>query len=361
MLYAADANFFNAYDIYNLVQYEYTRNATVSASLRNVANATLARLAGDAFTMERAKSDPGSSTANDTASIALSIAGRTLAAQVAQQMAYNANSSTTAGDQSRQLTLLFGSFQPLMAFFSIAGLLSRDNVLSTPLGNVTAPGAAIVFELIGQDARDASKFPKPTDLSVRFLYRATADATDAFQVYSLFGSGVDGRSIPYLAFMDKMNARGKDAADWCQVCKPGAAAVWCQNVLSSGSKGQNNGGGSHMKPAVAGVIGALIMGAIIAIGSLALCGLGGFRLQRRAGRGSHGRGAEKKPDDQDVQYGSGGHAHERIGSWELRDNQNKTGSEVHRQDLQAHPQQNPFDDDSASDIGAVPVKVRDTF
>lgn len=348
---ASDANLFNAYDIYNLVSYEYAHNETVFANLAD-ANATLARLAADAFAMERAKSDPGSSTANDTASVALTIAGRTLARLVADQMSLNANQ--TAG-QARPLTLMFGSFQPMMALFSLAGLLSREYVLGTAMGNVTAPGAAIVFELVGEDPKDANTFPKPEDLNVRFVYRATADVSDTFLVYALFGSGNGGRTIPYLAFQDKMRSIGKDAADWCKICKPGAASLWCQDVSSIGSGGSN--GHSRMNPAVAGVIGAVVMGALIALAVLALCGLGGFRLQRRNRNGAGVRGAEKRHGDQDVQYGGQGDAQERIGSWEMRGQPKGQGQHSH-----VHEQRNPFDDDAGSDVGgAAPVKTRDGF
>ncbi len=302
--------------------------------------------------MERARSDPGTSTANDTASVALTVAGRTLANLVAELMDFNAN--RTAG-RAQPMTLLFGSFQPLMAFFSVAGLLSRDNVLSTPMGNVTAPGAAIVFELVGQDPKDATAFPKPEDLNVRFVYRPTADESDTFQVFSLFNSGNGGRTIPYLAFRDKMTSIGRDAADWCTICKPGTASQWCQALSSSGSG--SNGGRTQMNPAVAGVIGALVMGALIALAVLALCGLGGFRLQRRHGDGAGVRGAEKKSGDQDVHYGSAGDAQERIGSWEMR---GQPGGQS--QHSRVEQQRNPFDDDAGSDVGgAAPVRTRDGF
>ncbi|KAM3432341.1 hypothetical protein NHJ13734_006922 [Beauveria thailandica] len=346
-LAADDANLFNAYDIYNLVRYEYMHNATVRANLAN-ADATLVRLAADAFTMERAKSDPGSSTANDTASVALTIAGRTLAHLVADQLNLDAN--RTAGRVQR-LTVLFGSFQPLMALFSVAGLLTRDNVLSTPIGNVTAPGAAIVFELIGQNAKGAAGFPKLEDLSVRFVFRPTADESDAFQVFSLFGSGNGGRSIPYLAFREKMASIGREAADWCRICKPsGSASAWCQE----GSAGGADNGGARMSPAVAGVLGAVIMGALVALAVLALCGLGGFRLRHRSRDGAGSRGAEKRGGDPDVTYGSGGVAQERIGSWEMK-GQPKSESRVQQQ-------RSSFDEDAGSDVeNATPVRTREVF
>ncbi|KAJ6786825.1 hypothetical protein PWT90_02653 [Aphanocladium album] len=350
---ADEANFFNAYDIYNLVSYEFTHNETVFANLTD-ADKTIPRLAADAFTMERAKSDPGASTANDTASVTLTIAGRTLAKQVADQMSLNANRTA---DRSRQMTLMFGSFEPLMAFFSVTGLLNRDNVLSTPLGNVTAPGAAIVFELIGEDPHDKSLFPKPEDLNVRFVYRPTAEESEKFQVFSLFNSGNGGRTIPYLAFQGKMNSIGRDAVDWCKICRPGSATAWCQEVPSSGpgTKGDSHGR-SQMSPALAGVIGALIMGALVGLAVLGLC-FGGFRLRRRGGAGAGFRGAEKGPVDQDVQYGNGGDAQERIGSWEMHNQLQGQG-----QHLRVHQQRNPFEDDTGSDVGgAAPARTRDGF
>lgn len=352
------ANFFNAYDIYNLVNYEFTHNETVFANLSD-SDATLSRLAENAYTMERAMSDPGSSTANDTDSIALTIAGRTLARSVAEQMNFNANRTEK---YSREMTLMFGSFQPLMALFSVAGLLTRDNVLSAPLGNVTAPGAAIVFELVGEDPDDSSKFPKPEDLSVRFVYRPTTDEDAAFQVFSLFGSGFDGRSIPYQSFLEKMTSIGRTATEWCQVCKPGSTTIWCQDVPSSGDdngkKSKDGGGHSGMKPAVAGVIGAVIMGALVGLAALALCGLGGFRFQRR------GRAAKGRPGDQDVYYGNGGKPQERGGSWEMGGGgqNSQAGAGDYGQDLHVQQQKNPFEYDTGSDVGGhTPVRTREGF
>ncbi|XWX00557.1 hypothetical protein V2A60_008577 [Cordyceps javanica] len=350
---ADEANFFNAYDIYNLVRWTSLHNASAFAGQLDI-NATLTRLAADAFTMARAKSDPGSSSANDTAGVTLTVAGRTLAKLITDELSRVANQTT--GSTYGRMTLLFGSFQPLMALFSIAGLLTRDNVMSTRIGNVTAPGAAIVFELVGQDPTNANSLPKHEDLSVRFVYRPTADESDTFQVFSLFGSGNGGQTIPYLAFRDKMYTVGRDAADWCQICKPGAENKWCQGVLSSAGAGAGAFGRSQMSPALAGVIGALIMGALIAMAIFALCGLGGLRLRRRDGD-SDANGAEKRDPDHDVRYGSGGDPQERVGSWEMRgqpQGQTRHGG--------VQQQRNPFDDDAGSDVdGAVPVKAREGF
>ncbi|OAA52879.1 hypothetical protein ISF_09262 [Cordyceps fumosorosea ARSEF 2679] len=342
-----DANLFNAYDIHNLVRYERAHNKTVFDALPN-AEATLARLAADAFTVARAKTDPGSSTANDTASVTLTVAGRTLARLVADQL------NQTAVATAVPLTLLFGSFQPLMSLFSVTGLLTRDNVLSTALGNVTAPGAAAVFELVSENSGGGT-LPKPEDLSVRFVYRPTADANDTFQVFSLFGSGNGGRTIPYLAFRDKMAAIGRDAAAWCAICQPDAAtATWCRSLDAASSSGR-----SQISPAVAGVIGALVMGALVALVVFALCALGGFRLRRRGAAGGGGGGAEKRAGDRDVRYGSEGDAQERVGSWEMRGQPEGQGRAAARA---AEQQRNPFDDDAISDVdGAAPVRAREGF
>ncbi|OAQ96981.1 hypothetical protein LLEC1_06985 [Akanthomyces lecanii] len=99
------------------------------------------------------------------------------------------------------------------------------------------------------------------------------------------------------------------------------------------------------------------MGALVALAILALCGLGGYRVHRRNRNGASVRGVEKRPDDRDLQYGTGGDAQERIGSWEMRGQPKGQSQQTH-----VHQTADPFDDDAGSDVGgAAPVRARDSF
>ena len=341
------ANFWNAYEIYQLVDYLYKHNGTVYNGLED-AEKTLDTLRDNAFTLQRAKTQGPSSNSNDTESIIKTFPGRTLADAVATRMGF-----FVRGNSQQKLTLLFGSYQPLMAFYSIAGLQTRDNLENTPLGNVTAPGAAIVFELIGENPDDPNVIPETDDLRVRFLYRASADKDEHFEVMSLFGSGFDGTSIPYTAFLREMNSRGRNSSDWCDICKP-ASDVGPRCAVSDSAA--HHKGSSQMNPAVAGVIGAIIMGGLIGLAGLGLF-IGGYSVRRRNGEGL--KRAEKRAGDRDVQVGNAGDHQERIGSWEMRDGH---GAKAGGGDstVQTDSRRNPFDDDAASDMGATPVKARES-
>ncbi len=343
----AAANFWNADYIYQLVNYMYTHNETVYKGLGD-ANKTLDTLREDSITLQRAKTQAPSSNSNDTQSIVRTLPGRTLAHTVAVQL----DDFAVRGGYGVKLTLMFGSYEPLMAFYSVAGLLTRDNV-DGPLGNITAPGAMIVFELIGENPNDAATRPDTDDLRVRFLYRPTADKDENFQVLSLFGSGFDGNSIPYTAFKREMMSRGRDAVDWCELCNPSNISTWCSPTSSSSHHTVK----SQMNPAVAGVIGAVVMGGLIALVGLGLFCIGGYGIRR--GRNGDGfKGPEKKSSDRDVHIGDAGDQQERIGSWEMRDGQ-ATKASAGDALTPAEHQRNPFDDDAASDIGAAPVKARE--
>ncbi|POR34591.1 Heterokaryon incompatibility protein 6, OR allele, partial [Tolypocladium paradoxum] len=312
------ATYLNAYEIYDLVSYLYTHNETVFKGLRD-ANSTLNALRSNAFDLERAKTSLNSTTKDDPLSVLYSIAGRTLAYQVAN----NFNGTVAANGASRKMTLMFGSLRPLLSFLSVGGLLTRETLASGPFSRLPEPGAAMVFELIsGRYSSNSGGFPSAADLSIRFYYRATANANETFATYPLFGSGFDGPSVPYTSFVQRMQDRGTSPVDWCGVCNPGAAASWCPN--SSSDKGGSCSGNSGISPAVGGVIGAVIMAALMGLASLALFALGGFRVQRpakseRSSTLGGFKGAERMAQDADVAVSKGGSREERIGSWEMRD------------------------------------------
>lgn len=342
------ADFAHAHDIYQLVNYLYTHNETVYKGLED-APKTLQTLREYAFALQSAQTQASSSNSNDTQSVVKTLPGRTLAHAVAVQL----EDFVVRGDFASKMTLMFGSYEPLMAFFSVAGLLTRDNVEDGPMGNVTASGATIVFELIGENSEDLNSIPGTEDLRVRFLYSPTADKDAELEVYSLFGSGFDGNSIPYTAFLREMKSRGRDAVDWCELCNPEEGSTWCSSTSSATHEAK-----SRMNPAVAGVIGAIIMGGLVALAGLGLFCIGGYGIHRNRS-GERFKGPEKRPGDRDVQVGNEGDHQERIGSWEMRDGHAAKASGGDAPASTDH-QRNPFDDDYASDIGAAPVKARES-
>ncbi|KND94197.1 Heterokaryon incompatibility protein 6, OR allele, partial [Tolypocladium ophioglossoides CBS 100239] len=357
------ATYLNAYEIYDLVSYLYTHNETVFKGLKD-ANNTLNTLRANAFNLERAKTSHNSTSKDDPLNVLYSIAGRTLAYQVAN----NLNGTVAANGASRKMTLMFGSLRPLLSFLSVGGLMTRENLASGPFSRLPEPGAAMVFELISERySSNSGGFPSTDDLKIRFYYRTTANANETFVTYPLFGSGFDGPIVPYMSFVQRMQDRGTSPVDWCGVCNPGATASWCSN---SSSSGDSSSGNSSISPAVGGVIGAIIMAALIGLVSLGLFALGGFRVFRvqRPGKNERSstlsgfKGPERMAQDADVAVSKGGSREERIGSWEMRDGDREhqvfsTNAGIVTRDF--HSTTSRMEEDRVSVSGA-PVKARES-
>ena len=305
-----------------MVSYLYSHNQTVFEGLKD-ANNTLSILRANAFDLERAKTSRNGTSQDDPTSMLYSIAGRTLAYQVANII----NGTVQANGASRKLTLMFGSLRPILSFLSVGGLMTKENLASGPFSHLPEPGAAMIFELVSERYSDNSGgFPSASDIKIRFYYKASTNANETFATYSLFGSGFDGSSVSYTSFMQRMQDRSSSPGDWCGACSPGATAPWCSTWTSIDGGSCPSPGSRGMSPAVSGVIGAVIMAALVGFASLALFALGGFRLMR-VGKHERSRsrtlggfkGAERKAQDADVAVSKVGSREERIGSWEMRD------------------------------------------
>ena len=367
----------NAYGLYELVSYMYTHNETVHDGID--ANSTLARLQDNALEMERAKNTRPSTIMDEEQRDLYTIAGRTLAMKVADTFR-----DALSWDFSRsKLSVMVGSHEPLLAFLSVGKLLTRDNLESGPFSRFPQPGAALVFELVGKKSDNDT--PSENDLSIRFYYRASADEDATFENYALFGSGFGGATIPYTAFDSKMINEGLSSSQWCDVCGEGSAR-WCpqESSLSEGgsSDGSNHGGSgsggsestSRLHPALAGLIGALIMGALTAGVALVLFAVAGFRIRRvspeerssvggsSSGGGGGFKGPEKRTADADMAVSPTGLQQERVGSWELRDG-NNTGDLagiVRNKGFGGREDARSIDDDDISMMGASPVNPRES-
>ncbi|KAI6780865.1 Heterokaryon incompatibility protein 6 [Emericellopsis cladophorae] len=340
------ATLWNAVELYELVSYMYAHNQTVHDKLDN-ANETISQLEDYAFSLAQAKNqDPDDE--DDEAKALINIAGRTLATKVASQLQRNLGSQ---GDLAK-LSVLFGSYEPLMAFLSVANVLTRENTLSGPFTTLPKPGAAMIFELIGDTPDDTSKTPDATDLRIRFLYRATADEDEEVQGFSLFGSGYGGKSIPYTAFQREMNDKGATTEEWCNICN--SSTPFCPSKSSDGDAGEHDeaasdllGSNSRIHPALAGLIGAVVMGATLGIAGFLLIAIGGFRVRRVSENERSSSGFRGEPD-KDVAVGARGVSQERIGSWEMRGGRKEGGAESVR-DV----------DDGSSVFGATVTRPKD--
>ncbi|KAJ4032925.1 hypothetical protein NW761_010181 [Fusarium oxysporum] len=359
------ANLWNAYQLWEFVDYQYRHNETVHEGLKN-ANSTLSFLNTYALSMERAQNSYRGSDDNSELGTLYSVAGRTMAYKVASQF----RSNIRWGSSYNKLTLMFGSLDPIVSFIQLSGLVTPDNMFQAPWSTLPKPGAALIFELFGEDPDDPDRQPATDSLRVRMSYRASADADESFQNQPIFKSGPDG--IAYSSFMQTMNNLGTSPNQWCDVCGP-TPAPWCILVNSDSS---NWGDDSSIGPVIAGVIGAIIAIAVLGVLLICLCVCGGLRLRRKGPEGSTDgaatgggaaggfKGPEKKDGDADVVVTNQGIHHERVGSWELRSPNElpPQTSGIVTKDLGSPPQRRSLEDsdDDISVMNAAPVKARES-
>ena len=197
----------------------------------------------------------------------------------------------------------------------------------------------MVFELYSENHNSSAGYPDTSELLVRFLFRNGTESSSALITYPLFGRSVT-QKLSFNDFMTQLqNIALTSIGDWCNACQ--SYTVFCAAFIGvdfTNSSGSNSyavsvADKSTMKPAVAGVIGAVIAlvvaGIIVAVAML----VGGVRLHRSKARRRTDPGGfkagEKLAPDQDLPYGQTGvgasvikRSDERISSWELGDRSN---------------------------------------
>lgn len=352
----ASVSYWNAYDIYEYVNYMNTHNATVTAGLA-FANETIDILRANAFEWERTQNgdilqDNPTFTYNNVSTIA----GQTLAMEIASSL------SATSIGVGTPLTLMFGSHEPMLAFFSLIGLYTEDNLLSGPFSTLPNPGSAMVFELMGSNPGDVNAMPSPQDFMLRFSYRANADLGEPFSAYPLTSMGFESQMMPYASFLAQVQNFTMDSAQWCTTCRA-VFAPWCNTGADESPSGRpsdppSDSASCSLPPALGGLIGAMVTLAValLAIGALHWLGFITFSRRSRSGvrSGSPGgfRGSDKRAGDADVTVTDRGVQHERVGSWELRG-----GSGIATANPSRHLDD---DDDEISLTGVQPVKIHES-
>ncbi|KAI1456502.1 phosphoglycerate mutase-like protein [Annulohypoxylon moriforme] len=312
-------NFDYAYDLYDYAQYQYDHNETAQQTLNVNRLAILQSLANiQQFDLNGNLSASGSQEGD----MIRAISGRMLAARIVAQLSAHIHSGGTAN----KMTLLFGSFEPFLAFFALSNL--SDTASTGLFRQIPLPGSAMVFELFST-TNDIS-YPSEAELWIRFLYRNGTDADAPMMEYPLFGLGNSETRMRWSDFQESIATFSiQDISDWCNLC--GSVTLFCSALgetsgTSSGSLSSGGASGSaSVSPAVAGVIGALTTIAVFLAAGLVAFVFGGLRI-RRGGvseadrrRSSLGgfKGAEKMASDHDVSIARTGVRHERVGSWEL--------------------------------------------
>lgn len=324
-------NYGNAWDIYEYALYEYSHNQTVYDSLAPSDLAKLYELASE----QQWSLNTG---APNSAAYINSISGQTMGSKIVQQLAQN----IASGGVSNKLTLMFGSYEPFLAFFALSALNKGHS--GAAFKSLPQHGSVLAFDLFSDPTNPSGQnlsqeFPNTEDLMVRFSFR---NGTGDMLQYPLFGRGNSELDMSWTDFVSGMSGFALNTiAEWCTSCD--AVNLFCEAIESNQSNSTDtdldivSGSRHSLSPAVAGVIGAIVALAVCIIAGISLC-LFGFRINyrerdpkssagglgvlRRSGSGNGGfKGAEKLASDTDLHLKGGAGAtvvrHERVGSWEL--------------------------------------------
>ncbi|KAK7947738.1 uncharacterized protein PG986_008624 [Apiospora aurea] len=322
------ASFDQAYELWDYAAYQYNHNATVRDALGAETLGRLGQLAGD---QQFDYNGNLSASGLQKGDMIRAIAGRTLA--------------------GRKLSLMVGSFEPMLAFFALSQVSDGPSALR--FRTIPEPGSAMVFELfsVSDDNHDSDssiskrqQYPAEDDLWVRFLYRSGTNASSepSLTEYPLFGRGNSQSSMKWQAFHDAVSDFAvAGLSDWCRLCS--APTLYCMATEANNNNGYGGTspssswpgtfGGSfrrRMSPTLAGVIGAFVTLAAVALAGIAAFVIGGLRVRRRHNErrdatvqrsnslgGGGFKGAEKMASDRDLAVARGGGRHERVGSWEM--------------------------------------------
>lgn len=361
-------NFDYAYELYDYAQYAYDHDESVRDALGAV-NLTILRTYADI--QQFGLNGDLSASGLQEGDMIRAISGRMLAAKVVAQLSEHINSAGT----ENKMTLMFGSFEPFLAFFALSDLANTGS--SGAFRTIPLPGAAMVFELFSTNGDDSS-FPQQSELWVRFLFRNGTDADAPMTEYPLFGRGNSETRMRWSDFVNEMDKFSiREVAEWCEMCN--SVALFCSALTHEPGDGLSSSGGTigsnndvSLSPPVAGVIGAIITLGVIGLAAMTAFVFGGIRIRRKdpaaaKHRSSLGgfRGAEKMEPDRDVSVAKNGIRHERVGSWELGGPTGATGVTVPPPaatdgntgvTFGASVRRHEDDDDKDSFAGLVPVR-----
>ncbi|KAL1846267.1 hypothetical protein Plec18167_005893 [Paecilomyces lecythidis] len=335
-VYDADnANYANAYDISEYLEYAYLHNSTLQDILTQD-DLSYARALADQYVYATNGNVTGYGQQRNDDRVT-TIAGRTMVQLVVDSF----NSSIEAQGSEAKMSLIFGSYEPAVAFAALAQMPDlNSNFYGRPV-----PGASLVFELFSYENESNVEYPSDSDMYVRFLLRNSTDASEGFTYYPLFGYSPSQIPVPYTEFAAEIAQFAvSSTADWCEICS--SNSIFCSGAVPSG-QGERAGSKKGLSLAGAGAIGAcvaLVTAALVAA-VLLLCG---FRIHRKQKPAVGGfKGNKKLASDTDVTFKSsfGGaiktseaqteepnptgttRGHERQGSWELGQQKKETESD----------------------------------
>lgn len=335
----ASVGYFDAYYIYDYLSYGAIHNSTINKTLDSAMLERAQALASSWVVATSGNSTRSGANSGDHIS---TIAGRTLATELLSALSSNIE---WAGEYNR-MTLMFGSYEPMVGFFSLAGLLTPQ---TAQFYGLPVPGSTMIFELFSfassDDSNKTTSFPSSDELYIRFLFQNGSSADPV--TFPLFSHSPSQAYLPLSDFMTSLqDFMIMSVQDWCTTCA--SAADFCINSTSFGdggsgsSSGQSSSSRDGIHPAVAGVIGAIVALAVVGLLlglAMFLFGVRFYRIHRKRRSQLNGfKGGEKLASDQDLAIAKNGapnpvgaslvkpvgaegaappRGHERVGSWEL--------------------------------------------
>jgi len=204
------------------------------------------------------------------------VTGSILAAQVVQAL-----NTTITGNGKSKLNIQFGAYAGFQSFFGLANLTE----VSPDFFGIPDYASSMTWELVTNATVNATSFPSPDDISVRFLFHnGTTSNISEPQPYPLFGQ--DQLVLPWNDFVTGMNkfAIG-DQKSWCQACG-NSTGVCAPAVLGEGNSGGSGSatssstscGSGGISKGVAGVIGAMVTLGVILGAELLIMLVAGLRV-----------------------------------------------------------------------------------
>ena len=369
----SSVGYFDAYYIWDYLQYGFIHNTSIADHISEEALLHARALADELTFALNGNTSASGSTPGDQIR---AIGGRTLATRIVEALYTNIDTN----GQYDKMTLLFGSYEPMVSFAALAGLASEQN---PQFYSIPDPGSSMVFELFSMSVNDTGEYPDRSDLKVRFLFQnGTGDGTQLIS-YSLFGGDPSQDTMTFDEFVSGMETIWMPSvADWCDVCS--SLSFFCPAFVGDGGSSSSNptygaGPSSHrgISPVVAGVIGAVVTLVVVGILAAVLALLGGLRVYRMKtkGRSDLGgfKGGEKLASDADltaakakvggIVTGSApaGRLHERVGSWELGDQSKARDAQIPNLGSSDLPGRRPSFEDDELHVHplAAPVKPDD--
>lgn len=208
--------------------------------------------------------------------------GSIIAAQVVSAL-----NGTIMSKGESKLNIQFSAYGGMQSFFGLADLISVDeNFYGVP-----DYASALTWELVANATMPSGSWPSEGEISVRFLFHnGTTSNISQPTEYPLFGTNQS--PLPWSEFVTRMNkfAVGSQE-DWCYacgnatgVCSPGALGQANNSSAVTGSSSSTS-----ISLGVAGVIGAMVLLAVVLSIELLIMILGGLRLvskKRLAGTGA---------------------------------------------------------------------------